>query len=253
MRELIPTATDIDPPELVAPGPDRPGWWQVEVDAPPQTLEEVLHKLHFETNNIRHEDGRIYGGVDKDGNYVAYFVSPYAKRFWDNVEPGVVPLVKALQHKRYLTYSSCQGHCLLSRRFVGIAFNDVESREALCQPLEAANIPHLKIRRLDKAANQSARVDDAGLVKVSKGENTNEDAAGEELGFNFAFGRNYDDYCFAELIVCDQLPHDRWYKSLLRNPVKYGPLLYSKARHWDDLTKRVAALIRSSDIPKYRY
>ena len=56
MRELFPTpATLADPPEQVAPGPDRPGWEQIDIEKRPETLNEILHKLYFETVNKRLE------------------------------------------------------------------------------------------------------------------------------------------------------------------------------------------------------
>lgn len=251
MRELFPTpATLADPPEQVAPGPDRPGWEQIDIEKRPETLNEILHKLYFETVNKRQPDGRINGGLDKNGNPVYYFVSPYADRFWENVEPGVEPLVRALKSKRYLTYSSCEGHCLVSRRYVGIAFADHESRERFCKPIEAARIPGVVLNRIETAANQVAEVTPSGTVRLVK---EAPDPAKEATGFNYAFGREYEHYCFVELIICDRLPGKYPFLAVMLNPLKHVPTLWRKAFRWNSLTGQVASLIRSDDVPKYRY
>lgn len=252
MREFSPTSPPVLPgmPGLTAPAPERPGWQQVQPAAVPQTLEEILHKLHFETVNTRQPDGRINGGTDRNGNPIYYFVSPYAERFWDNVEPGVVPLVRALRSKRYLTYSSCQGHCLRSRRYVGIAFADHESREAFCRPVEQAGLPTVRINRLDHAANQQAEVTDSGTVRLVR-QAADPDKA--TVSFNHAFGRSYADYVFAELIICDQLPQGRPLWLAVRHPATIGPIVWHKLFAWDRLTREVAALIRSDAVPRYRF
>jgi hypothetical protein len=251
MRELFPTTANlVAPPEQVAPGPDRPGWEQLAVGKRPETLNEILHKLYFETVNKRQPDGRINGGLDRNGNPVYYFVSPYADRFWENVEPGVEPLVRALKAKRYLTYSSCEGHCLTSRRYVGIAFADHESRERFCAPIEAATIPGVVINRLDTAANQIAEVTESGTVKLVK---ERPDPAKEAVGFNYAFGRDYEHYCFIELIICDKLPKAEPLWLLIRYPLSHGPALLRKFFRWNAITKRVVDLIQSDAVPKYRY
>jgi hypothetical protein len=249
MRELFPDGTTA-PAELMAPAPDRPGWQQVELAPAPATLDEILRKLYFETVNTKQADGRINGGLDRNGDRVYYFVSPYSKRFWENVEPGVVPLVKALQSKRYLTYSSCEGHCLVSRRYVGVAFADQASREAFCQPIEAAKLPGVIIRRLESVANQTAEVTESGTVRLVK---QAPDPAKEATSFNFAFGRSYEDYCFAEVIVCDTLPASNALMALIRNPFRHAPTIWRKALFWSRITEQLAELIRSDAVPRYPY
>ena len=255
MRELFPTDINANPPsELVAPGAERPGWRHVKVEKGPETLNEILHKLHFDTNNIRHEDGRINGGKDHDGNDIAYFVSPYAKNFWANVEPKIEPLVRALKAKRYLTYSSCQGHCKSSRRYVGIAFADTKSREDFCRAIEAARIPGVYLNRIETIVNQAIYRDSDGVVRVERSLNREQpDKENEAIGFNFAFGRDYDNYCFVELIICKQFPTGRPHVFALRHPIKYGLDYWRKVFFWDRLTKRVVDLVRSDTVPKYKY
>ncbi|MEO0393749.1 MAG: hypothetical protein AAF213_10985 [Pseudomonadota bacterium] len=251
MRELFPNSVSLhEPSALVAPGPERPGWQEVKIAERPKTLNEILHKLHFESNNTIHPNGRINGGLDENGNQIAHFISPYAEQFWQNVEVGIQPVVRALKSKRYLTYSSCMGHSLSSRRYVGIAFADEEARERFCKPLEQAKIPGVVIRRLDKAANQIGDVTETGEAKLVK---EVPEYAKTVVSFNYAFGREYEDYCFVELIICKEFPKGEPLYLALRHPILYGPDFWRKLLRWDRLTKRVAATIRSDSVPKYRY
>ena len=65
---------------------------------------------------------------------------PYAESFFDNIEPKIAPLVSALHKKRYLTYSSCEGHDYTYRRYVGLAFSDEESRDYVVDQVKALKL-----------------------------------------------------------------------------------------------------------------
>ena len=88
------------------------------------TPEEFIYYMTHKVNNTLHKNGRIYMKIDDNGNLFANSVSPYSEQFLSNIEEKIKPLVTALHNKRYLTYSSCEGHGLSYRRYVGIAFAD---------------------------------------------------------------------------------------------------------------------------------
>lgn len=74
-----------------------------------QSKEELIYHLTHKTNNILHEDGRIYLKINASGELFAQSISPYSETFLNNIEPKIKELVQAFINKRYLTYSSCEG------------------------------------------------------------------------------------------------------------------------------------------------
>ena len=130
---------------------------------------------------------------------------PYAESFFDNIEPKIAPLVSALHKKRYLTYSSCEGHDYTYRRYVGLAFSDEE--QGLCGgPGEGTQALGVELRKFDQVANQDI---DTGRLKphqkapkylgkyrpgdlIQDEWKARKDA--ETRAFNIQFHRSYDTY-----------------------------------------------------------
>ncbi len=69
-----------------------------------------IQRISFSEHNRLRENGRVYGGYDKNGNFYAVSISPYFEKFHTQIDPGIFPLVDAFRQKGYLTCSSCYGH-----------------------------------------------------------------------------------------------------------------------------------------------
>lgn len=198
-------------------------------------------------SNALQPDGRINAGVNALGKEISHTVPPQSDRFWDNIEPAIRPLVRALREKRYLTYGSCDGHTLWNRRFVGIAFYDEASREALLAPIEAAQLPIVSIERLHSAANMQLGSHGHGEDWISHEETAHELNPEVELeSFNLLFGRNYDRICFAEISLGRRLREGWWHKPDQLHEV------WTKWRRWDALTRRIADIVAGEAVPRYR-
>jgi hypothetical protein len=66
-------------------------------------------------------------------------LSPYAPNFWNHIDAGITPLVRAFTSKNYLPYSSCEGHSIFGRRFISLAFPDKESARKLSDQIRRLN------------------------------------------------------------------------------------------------------------------
>lgn len=106
----------------------------------PLNWEGVRWQLFNEGNPHRSPDGRTYTHF-KDGKYHSNFVSQYAKIIYDNIEEGVMDLVKALHAKGYWTFGSCMSHALAEPRWVGVVFTTERRREAFIEALQASGLP----------------------------------------------------------------------------------------------------------------
>ena len=81
---------------------------------------------------------------------------PYAESFFDNIEPKIAPLVSALHKKRYLTYSSCEGHDYTYRRYVGLAFSDEESRDYVVDQVRGTQALGVELRKLTRLPTKTS-------------------------------------------------------------------------------------------------
>lgn len=220
------------------------------------STEDFIRYLTHEVNNVFHsETGRINMGIDANGVLYANSVSPYSETFLANIEPKIKPLVEALHKKRYLTYSSCDGHGNTFRRYVGLAFADDESREYVARQIEKLRLPGVKIKYMDTVSNMkidaamSKRIKYSG--KMSPAETKTEEQSRLEIeGFNVQFHRNYESYVFLEIIILEEVYFDR---TFLANPLKSIWLCFMKKFFWDYLTSKITAFINSSEFKKYPY
>lgn len=214
------------------------------------TRAEFLHYISHEVSNTLHPDGRINLGTDAQGRVLANSVSPYAPIFAANIEPGIAPIVEALRKKRYLTYSSCAGHCLFSRRYVGIAFCSEETREAFARRIEAIPLlPGVTCRRLDRICNMRHRdLGDKKLAAIRSDTGAFYDRTDEVDGFNASFHRNYDAYYFLELIILDVTPAATGLRTFCQRHWR----MFLKKHYWEKISARVAAEIQRDDFPIYK-
>jgi len=217
-----------------------------------RTEAEFLYFLTHKVNNIIHETGRIYMEIDSGGNLYANSVSPYSESFWENIEPKVKPLITALINKRYLTYSSCEGHDFTFRRYVGLAFADTNSRQYVADYIIGLKIPGISVKFIDSVSNQKIDLGYSDKVKYKSKYNAIEvdQKDGEIKSFNVQFHRNYENYCFLEIIVLDEIKFDL---TFLKNPIKNIWLIYMKKFKWDDLTNKLTNGLSSEFFKKYKF
>lgn len=215
-----------------------------------QTPEEFIYYMTHKVNNKIHTNGRIYMSIDNSGNLFANSVSPYSDKFFDNIEPKIKPLVQAFHHKRYLTYSSCEGHGNSFRRYVGLAFVDEESREYVYNYISKLKIKGVTLKKQNTVINQHIQATNTTKtpIYVDKFE-ANNNYEDEAKTFNIQFHRNYERYYFLEIIILEAIPVGQFWK----NPIKNSWLLYMKKYFWDKQTKKVTQAIESSSFKKYYY
>lgn len=216
------------------------------------STEEYLHYVTHFVNNVKQSDGRIYFKMD-NGVLNAHSVSPYAEKFWMNIEPGVKGLVELLNKKRYLTYSSCEGHGSSFRRYVGLAFCDEDSRKYVVDYIANLNICGVKTKCFDSVCNMMALQDEkTSKPKINKINDNMESFKqdDETFYFNVEFHRSYDRYYFMEIIILDVISYD--YEGFFIEIKKFFLKLVKKY-FWNRLTNKLTEALSLKDFKKYRY
>lgn len=218
---------------------------------------EVYFYLTHELDNNKQIDGRINFGQNSTGQTLANSVSPYSKTFNNNIEEKIKDLVCALKKKRYLTYSSCQGHCLYSRRFVGLAFPSEEEREQFINACKTNFFirKFITFNSINSVANIEINFDEYNSPtpkdKISQDTIRNEEFLdGEAEYFNVSFHRSYHRYYFLEVIILNQLPlpHEKNSKTIKNLYIKF-----LKKYFWDFLTKKLTIHIENKQFPKFKF
>lgn len=222
-----------------------------------ETTDELIYHVTHNTNNVVHKDGRIYLKITANGELFAQSVSPYSKTFFENIEPKIKDLVKALVDKRYLTYSSCEGHDLSFRRYIGLAFADEQSREHLIQQIQTLNLPGIEFLRKESVANCPIEVNEKGHYtykeKIIPLHQINEQ---EIHAFNIQFHRQYERYYFLELVILNAVPLFEGKMisfSFIKWLFKNIRLIFAKTFLVEKYTKKITNLIKSDKVKKYRY
>lgn len=222
-----------------------------------EKTEDLIYYVTHHTNNIMHKDGRIYLKINSNGELFAQSISPFSKTFFDNIEPKIKDLIKELVNKRYLTYSSCEGHNMSFRRYVGLAFVNEESREHIIKEIKQLNLPGLEYLKKDSVANCPLDFNDNGDYiyknKIIPKEEVNEK---EVEAFNIQFHRKYERYYFLELVILNAVPdfNDKILSfSFIKWLFKNIPLIFAKKYLVEIYTKKITDLIRSDKIKKYKF
>lgn len=219
------------------------------------TDDEFIKYITHNVNNTKWEDGRINSNIG-DKNF-ALSISPYSKTFEDNIEEKIKPLVSALKKKRYLTYSSCEGHGIHFRRYVGLAFADTESREYFFNEINSLKLSGVKMNLKNTVSNivldiessknkKSAKID--GIDE--KTEKTENEILKEVYTFNIQFHKTYKEYYFLELEISQKVPSskeffEKFFFSLYT--------MYLKFFKMEKFTKIITDKINSADFKKYKY
>lgn len=222
-----------------------------------KTTDELIYHVTHNTNNITHKDGRIYLKITAKGELFAQSISPFSKTFFDNIEPKIKELIKSLVDKRYLTYSSCEGHDLSFRRYVGIAFVDEETRNHLIEEIEKLKLPGVECHKKESVANCPIEFNIKGnYIYKNKIIPQNQINEKEIHAFNIQFHRQYERYCFLELVIFKAVPtfegkllSIQFLKWLYANI----PLMIAKKCLVERYTRKITTLIKSDKIKKYKY
>lgn len=217
---------------------------------------ELIYHITHKVNNVKHQDGRIYMKIDAKGKLFANSVSPYSEKFTENIETHIKPLVMAFHNKRYLTYSSCEGHDLTFRRYVGLAFADEETREYVAKKIMDLKLPGVFVKYFANVANQKIEQNKKGQPVFTNKFTEDEEVELKKLRerethtFNIQFHRQYDQYYFLEIVILKEVKFDTL------NPLKIGNMLwlaFLKKFYWDKITNKIVHLINSKEFKKYQY
>ena len=153
---------------------------------------DFVYYLTHKTNNVHHKDGRIYLKINSNGELFAQSVSTYSETFFQNIEPKIKNLIQALIDKRYLTYSSCEGHGMSFRRYVGLAFSDEESREHLINEIKKLKLPGVNFIKKNSVSNNKLEFGDNGSFFYKEKINViDKEDETETFCFNIQFHRSY--------------------------------------------------------------
>lgn len=221
-----------------------------------ETTEDLIYHVTHHTNNVIHKDGRIYLKITANGELFAQSISPFSKTFFDNIEPKIKDLVKALIDKRYLTYSSCEGHNLSFRRYIGLAFANEESRQHIIDQIKSLKLPGVECHIKDSVANCPIEFNEKGNYIYKSKIIPNETNQQEIDAFNIQFHRNYERYYFLELVILKAVPifngsllSFKFVNWIFKNSL----LIIAKKLLVETYTKKISNLIKSEKIKKYKY
>ncbi len=166
-------------------------------------------------NNVKHPDGRINFGTDKNGKLVAITVSPYSDTFWDNIEPRVGLIIKKLLKLGYMTFSSCDGHGEYSARFVWLAFDNRLKRDEAYKYFRKITwfIPGVSIEKTSNPSN--LRSVDNYIENVGA---ENIDIKSSIKYFNTVFHKLSTEWYFLKVVIFRD-NKDRLKRRFLKEPV----------------------------------
>lgn len=222
-----------------------------------EKTDELIYHLTHNTNNIKHKDGRIYLKINANGELFAQSISPFSKTFLDNIEPKIKELIESLIDKRYLTYSSCEGHNMTFRRYVGLAFAEEASRDHLINEIKKLNLYGIEYHSRNSVANCPIEFNDKGnYTYKSKIIPKDEMDEKETEAFNIQFHRKYERYFFLELVILKAVPNFKgkiisflFVKWIFKNI----PLVLAKQFLVERYTKKITELVKSEKIKKYKF
>lgn len=237
---------------------EKPNFTEVSIEQSKNNFkskEDLIYHLTHKTNNVVHDDGRIYLKINANGELFAQSISPYSETFIENIEPKIRDLVKSLIEKRYLTYSSCEGHGISFRRYVGLAFCDEVSRNHIKEEITKLNLPGVFC--IEKEAVSNNKIEFSEKSYYYKEREIPENIKKEEIeAFNIQFHRNYEEYFFLEIVILKEIPyfHVNWKSfKFYTTVIKNFSLIIRKLFFVEVYTKKITNLIKSDLIKKYKY
>jgi hypothetical protein len=171
-----------------------------------KTLDEQIFYVTHNIHNRKQKNGRINRFNTETGQYSANSVSPFAENFEsNNIEPKIQPVVSALLSRGYYTYSSCAGHCLSDRRFVGIAFPNLMLKIRFLAQMSHLRGMGVSFRELESVVNQKSAITATGLETIPYGEAGQRYVSLEEEThvFNIQFHEEAERFYFVEMIILE--------------------------------------------------
>jgi len=216
---------------------------------------EFMRYITHDVNNKKLENGRINFNIgDKT---FALSISPHSNTFEDNIEEKIKPLVMALKQKRYLTYSSCEGHGIHFRRYIGLAFADEESREYFYNYINSLKLPGVLMNLKNTVSNIVLDVEaskNRKNVKIDgkdeRAEKSDEEILKEVQTFNIQFHKTYQQYFFLELEISQKVPIGKEFFQKFFFSIK---TIVFKFLYMEKNTKIITDSINSNNFKKYKY
>jgi len=192
---------------------------------------EMHRRAMFEIGNkYTAPDGRRYVSVDSNGEYQSCFVSQYSKIIYNNIEPKVKGVCKALHDKGYLTFGSCQGHSDSKIRWIGLVFNTVTQKQEFIKNVNSFNLDiHWYENHLDSKERPQKQEpwysdvvklhivwDNCSLENASIDEKRNYPYTDADLTkfWNIQMARRYDHYESVLLVIGRKMVYENWIKQL---------------------------------------
>lgn len=221
-----------------------------------EKTEDLIYYLTHKTNNKIHNNGRIYLKINAKGDLFAQSISPYSDTFLENIEPKIKNLVSGFIKKRYLTYSSCEGHGYSFRRYIGLAFSDTESREVLISEIKKLRLCGVEFVEKNSVSNNPLQFNKEQIYTYNK-KIIPEDKYSEKetQAFNIQFHRHYERYYFLELIISKSIEkfNDNYISlSFIKWLWRNLPTILIKKFLLETNTKKIENLINSDTIKKYK-
>lgn len=213
-----------------------------------KSLDEQIYYVTHQVHNRKQADGRINRFDPTTGVYAANSVSPFAENFLElNVEEGVKPLVQALIQKGYFTYSSCAGHCLTDRRFVGIAFQNEISKIRFLNQMRFLESHSVVFKELESVINQKSDLSGHDMKSTPLGESGQQfvSTSEETSVFNIQFHSDSLRYHFVEMILLEG--NDTC--NLMNSPVRAIKLLLRRLFYKDENMWMATDFVMNKLIP----
>ena len=203
-----------NPPAIVAPAPSRRAIAQYQEQI--EFEDKLRRHLFYGSIKLRGEDGRTYNYIDKNGEYISSFLSPYNSKILDNVEPQIKPVISTLISKGYLPAGSCQGHPKqgIFTRWVTLAFVSDEERKKFIDKVNSYNLPvywYFNFLDFEEAPKLPEKREGATISINMRDQkyNTIEEQRSSKYSkkdltdfWNIMFARKYEEYFPVKMFIC---------------------------------------------------
>lgn len=180
--------------------------------------DKLKRHMFFGSISKREADGRTYDYVDKNGEYISSFLSPYNANILDNVEPKIKDLISVLLSKGYLTAGSCQGHTAGKdkdlNRWIMISFISADERDKFINQVNDFNLPvYWYFNFLNSIENSKQAESREGKTLSINFKDSTYDSLDEARGsrytnndlaayWNIMFARKYSQYYPVMMCIC---------------------------------------------------
>jgi hypothetical protein len=178
--------------------------------------DKLKRHMFFGSISKREADGRTYDYIDKNGEYISSFLSPYNAHILDNVEPKIKDLISVLLNKGYLTAGSCQGHTIDKdlNRWVMLSFISADERDQFINSVNDFKLPvywYFNFLNTDKNPKQkefrdgktlSINFKDSTHDSLDRARSSGYTSDDITAYWNIMFGRKYTEYYPVMMCIC---------------------------------------------------